>query len=49
MSSEFNNRPRLRSLVLLGGLFCLALSVSTVLAEENIDAAPIVISQANST
>ncbi len=49
MSSEFNNRLRLRSLVLLGGLFCLALSVSTVLAEENIDAAPIVISQANST
>ncbi|MDQ3713288.1 MAG: DUF1800 domain-containing protein, partial [Acidobacteriota bacterium] len=48
MSSEFNNR-RLRSLVLLGVLFCLALSVSTVLAEENIDAAPMVVSQANST
>ncbi|MBA3599747.1 MAG: DUF1800 domain-containing protein [Acidobacteria bacterium] len=49
MSSEFNNHSRLRPLALLGVLVCLALSVSTVSAEENIDAAPIVISQANST
>ena len=48
MSSEFNNR-RSRLSALLGVLFCLALCFSAAAAQENIDAAPIVISQADST
>ncbi len=48
MSSEFYIQRRWQSFM-LGVLFCLAASFTTVLAEENIDAAPVIISEANST
>jgi uncharacterized protein (DUF1800 family) len=47
MSSEFSIQRRMRLFVLLGVLFCL--SFSTVPAEDNIDAAPVIISEGNST
>jgi len=49
MSSEFSIQRRLRLFVLSGVLLCLASGLTTALAEENIDAAPVIISQANST
>ena len=49
MSSEFSIQRRLRLFVLPGVLFCLAFCLTTVSAEENIDAAPIIVSEANST
>ena len=48
MLFKFFSQHRLY-LFVLGGLFCLFLSFTTVLAEENIDDAPIIISEANST
>ena len=49
MSSEFSIQRRLRLFALPGVLLCLALSLTTVSAEENIDAAPVIISEASST
>jgi hypothetical protein len=49
MSSIFSIQRRLRLFVPLGVLFCLTLCFSTVAAQENIDAAPVIISEANST
>ncbi|MCY7375121.1 MAG: DUF1800 domain-containing protein, partial [Pyrinomonadaceae bacterium] len=51
MSSEFSIQRRLRLFVLFGFLLCSALSLTTAAAEEeeNIDAAPVIISEANST
>ncbi|MCY7345372.1 MAG: DUF1800 domain-containing protein [Pyrinomonadaceae bacterium] len=49
MSSEFSIQRRLRLFGLSGVLFCLAFCLTTVSAEENIDAAPIIVSEANST
>jgi uncharacterized protein (DUF1800 family) len=48
MSSEFSVQRRLY-LFLMGVLFCLASGFTIVLAEESIDTAPIIISEANST
>lgn len=48
MSSEFNVR-RLRLFVSSGVLFCLAFFSVGASAQENIDAAPVIISEANST
>ena len=49
MSSLFSIQCRPRLFALSGVLFCLALSFTTVLAEENIDAAPVIISETGST
>ena len=48
MSSEFNVR-RMRLFVPPGVLFCLAFFIVGASAQENIDAAPVIISEANST
>ena len=49
MSSEFSICRRLRLFALSGVLLCLALSFSTASAQENIDAAPVIISEVDST
>lgn len=49
MSSEFKVPRRLPLSILLGILFCFTFRVPCVSAEENIDATPIIISQADST
>jgi uncharacterized protein (DUF1800 family) len=51
MSSELSIQRRVRLFVLSGVLFCLALGFTTtaLAQEENIDAAPVIVSEANST